>query len=164
MTGTRFVFAIVMTVDTGVAEAGVEKLSTAVQFTVYDPACVKFGVPESVMLGFASGPAELEAVRNGALFVCDNVTNWPASGSDAEPVTLNAAFSEPLAVAGAEMTGTWLPVVTVSVVVTGVALPTGELLSTAVQLIVNVPACARVGVAVSVMLGFNDGPAELEAG
>jgi len=34
MAGTRFVFAIVMAVVTGVAEAGVAKLSTAVQFTV----------------------------------------------------------------------------------------------------------------------------------
>jgi hypothetical protein len=28
-----------------------------------------FGVPDSVMLGFNTGPAELEAVRNGAPFV-----------------------------------------------------------------------------------------------
>ena len=74
MTGTRFVFAIVMTVEAGVAVPAGELLSTAVQFTVYVPAALKFGVPESVMLGFNAGPAELEAVRNGAPFVCDNVT------------------------------------------------------------------------------------------
>jgi len=69
MTGFRFRFAIVMTVDAGVALPTGELLSTAVQFTVYVPAWLKFGVPESVMLGFNAGPAELEAVRNGALFV-----------------------------------------------------------------------------------------------
>ena len=69
MTGFRFRFAIVMTVDAGVALPAGEFTSTAVQFTVYVPAWLKFGVPESVMLGFNAGPAELEAVRNGALFV-----------------------------------------------------------------------------------------------
>ena len=69
MTGTRFVFAMVIAVATGVAVPAGTFASTAVQFTVYDPACVKFGVPVNVMLGFNDGPAELEAVRNGALFV-----------------------------------------------------------------------------------------------
>ena len=106
MTGFRFVFAIVMAVEAGVALPAGTFASTAVQFTVYDPAWLKFGVPVSVMLGLVAGPAELEAVRNGALFVWDSVTSWPASGSDAEPVTLNDTFSVPLAVAGRG--DTWL--------------------------------------------------------
>ena len=65
---------------------------------------MKLGVPVSVMLGAAKGPAELEAVKNGALFVCDRVT-FCASASVAEPVTEIEAFSLPLAVAGAVITG-----------------------------------------------------------
>ena len=68
MTGTRFVFAIVMTVLAGVALPAGTFTSTAVQFTVYVPACVKFGVPVKVMLGFNAGPAELEAVRKPVAF------------------------------------------------------------------------------------------------
>ena len=49
-------------------------VSTAVQLTVKSPVCVEVGVPVSVMLGARTGPFELEAVKNGALFVCDNVT------------------------------------------------------------------------------------------
>ena len=71
MTGFAFwgTSAIVMTVESGVALPGGELLSVAVQFTVYDPAALKSGVPVSVRLGFSAGPAELEAARNGAPFV-----------------------------------------------------------------------------------------------
>ena len=69
MTGIVFVRPIDTMVETGVALPTGELLSTAVQLIVYEPACVEFGVPESVMLGFNAGPAELEAVRNGAPFV-----------------------------------------------------------------------------------------------
>ncbi len=43
--------------------------SFADQLIVYEPDCVKLGVPVNVMLGLSEGPAELEAVKNGALFV-----------------------------------------------------------------------------------------------
>ena len=162
MTGFRFVFAIVRVVVTGVAVPAGEKLSTAVQLIVYVPACTKLGVPVSVMLGFANGPAELEAVKNGALFVCDSVTSWPASASEAEPVTETEAFSEPLAVAGADITGFVFVRPIVSTVVAA-AVPAGTFTSEADQLIVNVPVCAALGVPVSVMLGASDGPLELEA-
>ena len=136
MTGFRFVFAIVRVVVTGVAVPTGVPLSTADQLIVYVPACEKFGVPVSVMLGAANGPALLEAVKNGALFVCDSVTKLPTSGSDAEPVTETEAFSAPLAVAGAVITGFWLPTLIVSAVVAGAAVPAGVFASTAVQLIV----------------------------
>src|SRR5690349_5654678 len=113
------------------------------------------------MLGFNEGPAEAGPARNAALFVCDSVTLF-ASGSEAEPVTETALFSVPLTVAGRVMTGAWLPVVIVSAVVAVDVPAVGALLSTAVQLIVKLPAAA--GVPVSVMLGFKDGPLELEAG
>ena len=66
-----------------------------------------FGVPLSVMLGFAAGPAEAGPARNGALFVCDSVTSWPASGSVAEPVIETAVFSEPLTVAEKGLAQAW---------------------------------------------------------
>jgi hypothetical protein len=61
-------------------------------------------VPVRVRLGFSDGPLLLDAVRNGALFVCDRVT-FSASGSVAEPETLNDAPSEPFAAVGAVMIG-----------------------------------------------------------
>ena len=115
-----------------------------------------------MMLGFNEGPAEAGPARNGALFVCDKVT-WFASGSVAEPVTLTAVFSVPLTEAGAVMLGGRLPVPIVNAVVAA-AVPAGTFTSVALQLMVKVPVCARVGVPVSVMLGFKDGPFELEAG
>ena len=69
ITGFWFAFAMVMTVDSGAALPTGEFASTAVQFTVYVPACEKFGVPVSVMLGASDGPFELEAVRNPVAFV-----------------------------------------------------------------------------------------------
>ena len=131
-------------------------MSTALQLTVYEPAWLKFGVPVSVMLGLNEGPAEAEPARNAALFVCDSVT-WFASGSVAEPVMETAVFSVPLTVAGAEITGVWLPVVIVSAVAAAAVPPAP---SFALQLIVKFPAAA--GVPVSVMLGFAEGPAELD--
>jgi hypothetical protein len=54
----------------------------------------------------SEGPAELDAVKYGALFVCESVTFWP-SGSEAEPVTDTGLPVAPLAVAGAVMIGFW---------------------------------------------------------
>ena len=48
--------------------------SFALQLIVKLPACARVGVPVSVMLGASDGPLELEAVKNGVLFVCDKVT------------------------------------------------------------------------------------------
>jgi hypothetical protein len=115
------------------------------------------------MLGFATGPAEAGPARNGALFVCDNVTRF-ASGSVAEPVMLTAVFSVPLTVAGRVITGAWFPPPIVTAVLAVDVPAVGALVSTAVQLTVNVPVCVEVGVPVSVMLGVKDGPFELEAG
>jgi hypothetical protein len=66
MAGFRFKFAIVRAV---VAAAVPPAPSFALQFTVYEPDCVKLGVPVSVMLGFSAGPAEAAPARNAALFV-----------------------------------------------------------------------------------------------
>ena len=123
---------------------------------------MKLGVPVSVMLGFANGPALLEAVKNGALFVCEIVTSWPASASDAEPVTETDAFSLPLAVAAAVMTGFVLVRPIVSAVVAD-AVPAGTFTSEADQLTVKLPVWAPLGVPLSVMLGARAGPALLEA-
>src|SRR5882672_12253962 len=98
MAGFRFRFAIVSAVDAVALPAVGAFVSTALQLTVYEPDWLKFGVPVRVMLGFNTGPAEAGPARNGALFVCDRVTSWPASGSEAEPVTETATFSVPLAV------------------------------------------------------------------
>src|SRR5262245_36202106 len=106
MVGFRFSFAIVRAVVADEEPAVGLLLSTALQLIVYEPDCVKLGVPVSVMLGFAEGPAEAGPARNGASFVCDRVTCWPASGSVAEPVIETAAFSVPLTDVGAVMTGT----------------------------------------------------------
>jgi hypothetical protein len=159
ITGFRFRFAIVTAVVAVEVSAGVP-LSTALQLTAYEPAWLKFGVPDSVMLGFKEGPAEAGPVKNAALFVCDKVT-WFASGSVAEPVMLTKLFSVPLTVAGRVITGAWLPVPIVNAVL-AVAEPAGTFTSTADQLIVKLPVAA--GVPVSVMLGASDGPLELEAG
>src|SRR5262245_54282190 len=43
--------------------------SFALQLIVYEPACVKLGVPVRVRLGFATGPTEAGPERNAALFV-----------------------------------------------------------------------------------------------
>jgi hypothetical protein len=160
MTGTRFRFAIVRAVEAVDVPAVGVLLSTAVQLTVYEPAWLKFGVPVRVMLGFNAGPAEAGPVRNGALFVCDSVTCWP-SGSVAEAVMLTAVFSVPLTVAGRVIAGAWLPAPIVTAVLAVAEPAVGVFTSTADQLIVKLPAAA--GVPVSVMLGFKDGPLELEA-
>ena len=69
MAGFRFRFAIVR----AVAAAAVPPApSFALQLIVEFPAAA--GVPVSVMLGFAEGPAELDVVKNVVLFVCDRVT------------------------------------------------------------------------------------------
>src|SRR5690349_20940984 len=153
MTGFRFRFAIVRAV---VAAAVPADASVALQLTVYEPAWLKFGVPVSVMLGFNTGPAEAGPARNAALFVCDKVT-VSASGSDAEPVIETAVFSVPLCVAGAVMTGFRFRFAIVRAVVAA-AVPADA--SVALQLTVYEPAWLKFGVPVSVMLGFNTGPAE----
>ena len=101
MTGFRLRFAIVRAV---VADAVPVVASAALQLTVYEPAWLKLGVPDRVMLGFNAGPAEAEPLRNAALFVCESVT-FSASGSDAEPVIETSVPSVPLTVAGAVITG-----------------------------------------------------------
>jgi hypothetical protein len=156
----RSTFVIVKAVVAEALPAVGAKLSTALQLTVYEPAWLKFGVPESVMLGAAEGPAEAGPARNAAWFVCDSVTSWPASGSEAEPVIETRTFSVPETVAGAAMTGFEFVSVIVRAVVAA-AVPAGTLTSVADQLIVKLPVAA--GVPVSVMLGFKEGPAELEA-
>jgi hypothetical protein len=120
---------------------------------------VELGVPVSVMLGLSEGPAELEAVKNGALFVCESVTLSP-SGSVAEPVTDTGEPSVPLTVAGAEITGFRFRFAMETEVV-AVAVPPAAP-SFADQLIVYEPDWVEVGVPVSVMLGLGAGPAELE--
>jgi hypothetical protein len=155
MAGFRFRFAIVMAV---VAAAVPADASVALQFTVYEPDCVKLGVPVRVMLGFNTGPAELGPARNAALFVCDSVT-VSASGSVADPVTETAVFSVPLTVAGAVITGTRFRFAIVTAVV-AVEVRAGVPLSTALQFTEYEPDWLKLGVPVSVMLGFNAGPAE----
>ena len=84
------------------------------------------------MLGVADGPFELEAVKNGALFVCDSVT-FCASGSVAEPVTDTDTSVAPLAVAGAVITGfRFVFAIVIAVVADAVPVVT----STALQLTV----------------------------
>src|SRR5512143_1428760 len=100
------------------------------------------------MLGLSEGPAELEAVKNGALFVCDSVTLFP-SGSDDEPVTDTGEFSVPFTFAGAVMFGARLPVVIVRAVAAAAVPPAP---SFADQLIVYPTHCASVLVPVNVML------------
>ena len=112
-----------------------------------------------MMLGFNEGPAEAGPARNAALFVCDKVTLLP-SGSEAEPVMLTATFSVPETVAGRVIVGAWLPPPIVTVVVAA-AVPAAP--SFALQFTVKVPVCVALGVPVSVMLGFKEGPALLEA-
>src|SRR5258705_11610479 len=94
-TGFRLTFAITMEV---VAElvAGDAWSSVATQFMKYDPAWLKFGVPEAVRFGAEDGGAdELGPPRNGALVVRLIVTR-SLSGSVAEAVTLTGEFSEAL--------------------------------------------------------------------
>jgi hypothetical protein len=141
-----------------VAAAVPADASVALQFTVYEPDCVKLGVPVRVMLGFNTGPAELGPARNAALFVCDSVT-VSASGSVADPVTETAVFSVPLTVAGAVITGTRFRFAIVTAVV-AVEVRAGVPLSTALQFTEYEPDWLKLGVPVSVMLGFNAGPAE----
>src|SRR5512143_3374399 len=111
------------------------------------------------MLGFVAGPAALDTVKNGTLFVCDRVM-LSASGSEADPVTDTGEFSVPFTEAGAEIVGFWFRFAMETAVVAAAVPP---LPSFAVQLTVYEPDCARVGVPVSVMLGLGTGPTEEEA-
>src|SRR5262245_35285030 len=111
------------------------------------------------MLGFNTGPAEAGPARNDGKSVGDGVT-VSACGSGAAPVTETAEFSVPLTVAGAVMTGFRFRFAIVMAVVAVEVPAVGALLSTAVQLTEYEPAWLKFGVPVSVMLGFNEGPAE----
>src|SRR5512146_2216637 len=108
------------------------------------------------MLGFNDGPLEAAPVRNAALLVCESVT-FSASGSVAEPVIETAVFSVPLTEAGAVMTGTRFRFAIVRAVVVAAVPPAP---SFALQFTVYEPDWLKLGVPVSVMLGFNAGPAE----
>jgi hypothetical protein len=155
--GARLPVVIVNAVVAVEVPAG-EFTSVAVQLIVKLPVCAAEGVPVSVMLGVKEGPLELEAVKNGALFVCDSVT-FCASGSVAEPVTDTDTSVAPLAVAGAVITG-FRFVFAIVIAVVADAVPAGEFTSVAVQFTVYDPACVKLGVPVSVMLGAATGPAE----
>ena len=103
----------------------------------------------------SDGPSESGPERTPS-FVWDKVTLSP-SGSDAEPVTETAVPVEPLTDAGAVMTGFRFVFAIVRAVVAAAVPPAP---SFALQLTAKLPVWAALGVPVSVMLGFNEGPAE----